>query len=153
MARFLFARTDNHQIARDALTGRAAANRRRAWDPVSVVPDGISHGGVIESKNPDGSPDPTTTNPAWLHNISGNELSVNPRFVIVDVPGVLISDPIAENMLEGGEDDGDQQKERRKRFLEIADLPVGKRTVLLASHRVELTAAVLNTATKRRLTP
>ncbi len=144
MVRFLFSRTDNHRIARDGLTGRAAAKLRRAWDPVAAVADGKNHGLAIESTiftfNATWGAfagDPGPTNPDWIHPISGLPMAVHPRFFIIEVPTMLMGSNAVVSLLEQGDIDsnGDLVRDRFKRHLQKNNFTAAELNELRATHR------------------
>ena len=150
MSRYLFSRTDNHQIARDSLTGRERGLRRQAWDPVSEVPDGISHGRKIESTNFSfdavwgvdvGSP--ARSRDLWRHPTTGLPFTVNPRWYIIEVPTIPVDGVTSKVVFEEGEDDivTGLQRQRRKRRMQPTSFTAGQLAELNATHRLRLTLA------------
>lgn len=160
MARYLFSRVDNHKITRGDLTGRAAANVKRALDPTSVVADGIIHGNMIEDTqfNFDarwGAEIGTTANNRreWRHPTTGLVMSVNPNFYIIEVPTVDHAGPVSEAILEDGPDDASGESlQRRARRLNPTGLPAANLAELEATHRLRLTLAEMSVAMTIRLT-
>lgn len=156
MARFLFSRTDNHKIARDGLTGRAAAVLRRAWDPISVVADGISHGLRIERTvfRNTGSfivGDPGPTRNRWRHPQSNSRMSVNPRFFIIEVPTMTMDSNAVAVMMMGvpGDVDG-APVQRSRRRLQPSNFTQAALDDLRLTHRARFSPAQFGTLVTNR---
>ncbi len=146
MARFFFSRTDNHRIARDNLTGRAAAILRRASDPIAVLPDGLTGSDPIESTvfRNTGSfivGDPGRTRNRWRHPQTNQPMSVNPRFFIIEVPTMEANSNAARMILQAGarNADGEYVDRRKSRRLELSNFTQAERDELRATHRIRFT--------------
>lgn len=151
MARYLFSRTDNHQIGRGGLTDREIQNLRRSWDPISVVEDGIPYGKKMESTQFNFNPrwgaeigTPARDNDLWRHPNTGLPFTVNPRFYLIEVPTILSKSATSALVLEEGADDPVRQGQtlqRKARRLQPISFTVAQLAELEATHRLRLTIA------------
>ena len=162
MARFLFSRLDNHQIARGGLNNRQIQDLRRAWDPITVVRDGLSHGNRIESTQFNFSSrwsveigTPNRSNELWRHPTTGLPFTVNPRFYIVEVPTVPHDGVVADLFMEEGAPDPERRGntlQRKARRLQPANFTAARLSELTATHRLRLTLGQFNAVMGLRAT-
>lgn len=150
MVRFLFSRTDSHRIAKDGLTGRAAALQRRAWDPVSVVADGISHGQRIESTvfrdtGPYIVGDPGPIRNGWRHPQTNGAMSVNPMFFIIEVPTMTMDSNAVEVMMASIVNADGEPVQRNRRRLQPSNFTQAALDDLRLTHRARFSPAQFGT--------
>lgn len=120
---------------------------RRAFDPLSVLEDGLGFGRKIEDSQ--FNFDPTwgvnigteaRLHREWRHSTSGLQMSVNPKFYIIEVPTVDPHGVISTTLFEEGpENPGGQLIQLYVRRLNLLGLASGQVAELQATHRLRLT--------------